>query len=182
MPSSSQAYFEYKFRCQIGGTTIWITLNDGELCFDYLAELNTKTNAVQQDIQNAEYLISIWEDVSFRGGVLQWLRGEEGILLDQQRIVIASMKDFELALFGQIKTLLQNPITAEKSLRLTRINNLRETMESTKKQWLSDTYQLIVTKMERLQYELFVLDRMLYSSDFEEMVPFIKDYLSWRLV
>lgn len=176
----SHGYFEYKFHCQIWGTTIGITLNDGELCFDYLARLNTKINAVQQDIQNAEFLISQWQDASFWSWVLAWLKGEESILLDQQSVVIASMQSFEASLFTQIKTLLQKPINAEKKLRLDRINIMRETMESTKKQWLTDSYQLIVTKMEAMQYELFVMDRMLFSADFEEMVPFIKEYLSWR--
>ena len=177
---SSHGYFEFKFRCQIWGSTIGITLNDGELCFDYLAKLNIKINAVQQDIENTDFLIEKGEDIDFWRGILSGLKGEENILLNQQLVVIASMKDFEAALFLQVKTLLQRPISAEKQQRLSRIDIMRETMESIKKQWLTDSYELIVAKMETVQYELFVMDRMLSSNDFEEMVPFMKEYLSWK--
>lgn len=90
------------------------------------------------------------------------------------------MMDFETALFQQVKDLLQRPITSEKQHLLSRINIMRETMQTTKKQGSKDTYTLIVTKMEDLQYRLFVMDRMLFASDFEEIVPFVKEYLSWR--
>jgi len=172
-------YFEYKFRCEISGTSIWISLDGWVLCFDFLENINAEITPLKKDIENAQIFVDQWVDVEYWKGIQSSLQSNMDILEQQQNVIITSMADYERTLFARVKELLTNPITSEKKHLLSRVNMLRETMEITKKQWAEDTYKLIVNKMEVFQYRLFVLDRMLFATDFEEIVPFVKQYLSW---
>lgn len=38
-------------------------------------------------------------------------------------------------------------------------------------------FKQLLENMEQLQYKLFLLDRIEFAHDFEELVPFLKEYL-----
>jgi len=177
------SYFESRYRCNIGDWTITISMDAWEQkCFAYLAGIHQQITQVDTDLEQANNFITRWTDTEYRTWIVWTLRGRKSSLQSSQTQTLLAIEDFERSLFNQIKSLLQFYLKQERNWVISDVDSLRGKLLTAKtvgNQLLFEQYR---KDMESLQYKLFLLDRIQFSHDFEELVPFLKEFLyGWSL-
>jgi len=172
------SYFESRYRCNVQSGSITISMNSGEQkCFSYLAGIHTSLLDVQWDILQANNYITRGTDVDYRTTVLSSLTTQQESLENKKNQALIAMQDFERSLYNQIKSLLKFYLADQREGVLSQVEWVRWLLQASKESWNGVLFQQYLNQMESLQYKLFLLDRIQFSHDFEELVPFLKEYL-----
>lgn len=171
-------YFEYKFRCTISPTNITVSLNKTwQKCLDYLSEIDWSLQKIRNDIVQAKSYVWRWADITYRTEVYNTLINQQNLLIASREQTIVAIDDFEQSLFTKIKTLLKFHLDADKQLAIQSIASLRNQLTLARNSGDSQMFRQLLPRMELLQYQLFLLNQIESSSNFEELVPFLKQYL-----
>ena len=153
-------------------------MNTGQQkCFDYLATIHQQLQQVTWDMQQASNYITRGTDVAYRTSINDNLMVQRSDLESQQTQALIAIRDFERSLFNQIKSLLQFYLADQRTWVLSSIERVRVQLENSKTAGNAALFQQYSTNMETLQVKLFLLDRIQFAHDFEELVPFLKEYL-----
>ncbi len=182
--SVANGYFESRYWCNSQTGSLTISMNTWQQkCFDYLASIHQDLTQINTDLTQANNYISFGTDVSYRNSVVETLLDDRDDLRLLQSQAIIAINDFERALFNQIKSLLQFYLAEQRTWVLNSIERLRIQIDTAKRTWNTLQYTQLINNMETLQIKLFMLDRIQFAHDFEELVPFLKKYLygSWQL-
>ncbi len=171
-------YFERKYYCSTSDWAIIVSLRETwQKCFTYLKSLDSTIMTVQHDISLARSYITRWTNVEYWTEVVTSLENKEKLLKRLQSQTILAINDFERSLFNQVKNLLQYHLAWERESVLRDVERKRAQLEWAKAVGKYEEYKQLSQTMEILQYKLFLLDRVQFSHDFEELVPFLKEYL-----
>ncbi len=148
-------------------------------CFSYLAEIDSQITLIEVDMLQAQNYIIRWTDVDYWTLIYEKLERQKLWFTTARDQSLIAINDFELSLFSQIKNLLKFHLSKDKEGVLSDIKKVRISLSESKKAWNELIFQSWLQSMEQLQYRLFLLDRIEFSHDFEELVPFLKEYLYW---
>ncbi len=171
-------YFEWKYYCTVQSSNITVSLSTGtKKCFGHIAETTQSIQQVESDIAQANAFISLWTDVAYRNEVLLTLASQKKSQERTKTQVLLAMSDFERSLFNQIKSLLVFYLSEQRSGVLRSIQSISNQSTVALESWNELSFKNLASTMEWLQYKLFLLDRIQFAHDFEEMVPFLKEYL-----
>ncbi len=148
-----------------------------QTCFWYLGSLHTLLNQVDTDINQANNYITWWTDVAYWTWILWSLTTQRDSLKNRQSQTLLAIEDFERSLFNQIKSLLQFYLKEQRTAIIQSVDNLRVQLVASKTVGNKLMFEQHLKSMESLQYKLFLLDRIQFAHDFEELVPFLKEFL-----
>ena len=179
--SSAFGYFEPRYRCDVSQEEIVVSLqstsNTPQKCFSYLNTLETTIGKLDSDISQAQNYITWWTDVTYRSSIYKALNTQKTALeLSQQQVVVA-MDDFERTLYMKVRRLLKFHLTDDRDTTLADIKQVNKELEKSKLWGYDLLFKQLSAQMEQLQYRLFLLDRIQFAHDFEELIPFLKEYL-----
>jgi len=153
-------------------------MNTGQQkCFTYLSTLTATIDQVDADLLQADNYISRWTDVAYRTSVQWSLRLQRDGIQEKKSQAILAIDDFERSLFNQIKSLLRFYLSEQRTEVLVSVEEVRAELLMAKNDGNTQVFQQHLTTMEWLQVKLFLLDRIQFAHDFEELVPFLKEYL-----
>lgn len=176
-------YFEWKYFCDLNNGNITVSLNEwNQKCFWYLNAFDTSLSQLQQDISQAKSFIDAGSDTEYRSSLVDSLTQEKTKLEVLQSQLLIAISDFEGALFNQIKSLLVFYLAEQRESVLGNVDRLRWHLITARVAGNELQYKQLLNNMEILQYKLFLLDRIQFAHDFEELIPFLKEYLygSWK--
>lgn len=174
------SYFESRYWCTVTPQEITVQMNWGDQkCFSYLAEIDSQITLIEVDMLQAQNYIIRWTDVDYWTLIYEKLERQKLWFTTARDQSLIAINDFELSLFSQIKNLLKFHLSKDKEGVLSDIKKVRISLSESKKAWNELIFQSWLQSMEQLQYRLFLLDRIEFSHDFEELVPFLKEYLYW---
>ncbi len=176
--SYSFSYFESRYWCNVESWSLTISMNSGQhKCFDYLTVINNELIQVGSDLTQASNYITWWTDIDYWKWVQTSLLTQTKSLKAQQTQALIAIRDFERSLFNQIKSLLNYYLADQRTDLLQTIDRVRVELEDSKRVWNEARFQQYLRNMETLQSKLFLIDRIQFAHDFEEMVPFLKEFL-----
>lgn len=144
----------------------------------YLADVNTQLWEVEKNIIAAENHIRLEQDVAYRKGVLSSLYTQRtAVELLQEKLLVA-VNDFELDLFRQIHALVRFQLKGDREKVFAKEEEAKQAMQYAKKTGNIDTLIKEIQIIEYYQKRIALLDRIQFSASFEEMMPFLKEYLN----
>jgi hypothetical protein len=171
-------YFEWKYQCNIDKGQIVVSLTQWNAkCFYYLETLDWDIADIQSDMSQAQQYIAWGTDKDYRAVILVDLQAQKEILTRSKAQLVVAIDDFESSLFVQIKRLLRYYLASQREWVLSNIQRSRTQLMQAKVAGNELWFRELISNMESLQYKLFLLDRIQYAHDFEELVPFLKEYL-----
>lgn len=115
--------------------------------------------------------------MSYRNQVVDSLQDQKNILIKRRSQTLLAVSDFERSLFNQIKSLLVFYLADQRDDVLRSVERVRNQIVAARDIGAEMSFRSLLGTMEGLQYKLFLLDRIQFAHDFEEMVPFLKEYL-----
>lgn len=175
----SSGYFESRYRCTISAGNITVSLQSGnQKCFSYLSTTQISLTELNNDLRQARDFITWGSDVDYWTTVVASLETQKSSLETSRDQTIAAIVDFERALFIQIQSLLEFHLTDDRTSALTGVRTTKEQLIQARLRWDTILFNNLQSTMEWFQHTLFLLDRILFAHDFEEMMPFLKEYLS----
>lgn len=172
-------YFEHRYSCAIGTTSITVSLKQTEThkkCFEYIERIAEKVSILEEDIQTAQWLIGAGRDIAYRNEVVLSLQKEHQQYLLSRQQIITAMDDFERELFIRVKWIVYvylNPRYEELSQTVDKIDEL---LYRTKMQGTIDQYQFVIDKRDQLYRERLILDAIRAASSFETLIVPLRKY------
>ncbi len=178
VPHETQAYFEARYFCVVRNTQITVSLQKtNKLCLDYIRETEQRLDEVNKNIIAAQNHIRLKQDVVYRQWVLTWLQWERTSIQVLKEKLVVAIDDFEWDLFRKIHALVRYQLKGDREKVFAR---REDAMSQARKSKSSGDVHWFVRATQRVEYyqkRVHLLDRIHFAQSFEEMMPFLKEYL-----
>lgn len=177
--SFSYWYFENRYYCRINKESINVSLKKWvwyDSCLEKIKAIDSKIENNTVNINLSNGYINKWEDVEYWSSLKAQLTLEKSALVELKSNLLFFMNSFEETLFLKIKKLLYYHYKDDKE----RIDNKIKQMNKMKQLFLSrwNTKQLREYNeiISNLYKNKVIINNILQSNNFEEMVPFLRMY------
>ena len=174
----SYGYFEWKYFCSVKGNAIDVSITTGDQkCFPYLEQLSTRINVLEEDISTAEGHIKAEKDISYWIQVKQDLEKKKNILKNLRDQFVVAIDDYEKELFLKVKSLVGYYLMPKREEIVQKIQQAQSLLFRLKLAGDEKNFAFVVSKMDRLEIKLALLDRIKFAHTFAELIPPLKQYL-----
>ncbi|MEF2175352.1 MAG: hypothetical protein V3575_02675 [Candidatus Absconditabacteria bacterium] len=174
---SSWGYFEYKYYCKKQDSKIWVSQSAGDnyvKCFDLIKQIDNQRKLGIENIQKAQQHIKDGQDVDFYKNLQLEIKRSIDYGDLTKDTIIKSMSFFENELFVKFKKVLDYHITQragniDKSLITYKAFLSTKLQEGDKSGFLE--YR---NKIELKTTEKIIIQNMLQSTNFQELMPLVQ--------
>ena len=174
----SYGYFEWRYFCSVQGNVIDVSIATGDQkCFPYLEQLSTRIDVLEEDINSANVHIKAEKDISYRTQVKEDLEKKKDILKNLRDQFIVAIDDYEKELFFKVKSLVGHYLMPKREEIVKKIQQSYSLLFRLKLAGDEKNFAFVVSKMDQLEMELTLLDRIKFAHTFAELIPPLKQYL-----
>lgn len=177
------AYMEDVVFCTLWKNSITVTLErqHNHKCSEYLSVLSQVINSEYNDILAIQKLIKQWYDVEYWKEIRETKREKLKKILTIKEQIETAIAEFDLNLFVKMKDYIVYTVTPYQTKYkkvLKNLNNLKD-----KWQILSND---IKKKMDYLQEDITVIDRIFDSTDYDTLIKnfnrhlYLKNQIEWK--
>lgn len=171
-------YFEWKYFCSVEGNTIDVSIATGDQkCFPYLEQLSTRIDVLDEDISTAGVHIKAENDLAYRIQVKQDLEKKRDILKTLRDQFVTAIDDYEKELFFKVKSLVGHYLMPKREEVVQKIQQAYSLLFRLKLAGDEKNFAFVVSKMDYLETQLLLLDRIKFAHTFAELIPPLKQYL-----
>ena len=127
---SVNSYFEHTYFCGIDGSSISVSIQEGDkLCFDYLASMAATIAELDADIIRAQSYVNVGtdDDRAYREGILVDINRQRQDRISLRERLVVAVDDYEWDLFLRIKGLVSFYLKPEREVifdKITQANSL----------------------------------------------------------
>ncbi len=175
------AYFEYKYYCVINSDNISVSLSKKDnykKCMDLIKDIDQKIYDIDDNISIADKYIKKNWDKEYWLWVKEDLTKKKNNLNFLDAKIKSSMILFENSLFVKVKKVLDYYLTKELLNVSANILLVHDKISEAKRLSDGDKLKENIKIMEERVVKKYLLEWILNSDDFEQMVPLLKNRLA----
>ncbi len=175
-------YFEYKYWCKFDNQKIIISLmqedQDFQKCVDVLWKISYKIKEIEQNIKTASKYAA-WGDIFWKNVLVE--NEKQKYKLQQLREdLLNKVEMFEKKYFEKIKKIIDNYIYKQKNVYLSEKKFILQQMNDYLRKGDAESYKKLRMQLDSIIVILTILDKVLISQNFEEMIPNLKMFLKLK--
>lgn len=178
-------YFEYRYYCTIQ-SNISITISikpeqdSTQKCLSYVQVLDQNIKYYSKQIKIAQDNINQWQFTDYRESYIE----DTQVKLLQSRFLhkqlIKSMNKFEIDLFQKTMMYINYRLKSTNKNLQSSVDYYEAQMVSTIEAWESGSLQNIIQDYNSKKVKLDIINRILKSTNFNELMPLYTLYQQWK--
>lgn len=177
-PARVEAYFEARYFCEVKARQITVTLQKTDkLCLSYVHETSKRSKELADNIAAAQNHIRLKQDVEYWQWVSTALQLERAGIESLKEKMLAAITDFERDLFRKIHALVRYQLKWDREKVFAKDAEITQQWVIAKESGDLNALVLAIQRREYYQKRIALLDRIHFAASFEELMPFLKEYL-----
>lgn len=175
------AYFEDKYYCNIWQTQISVSLKLWDWyqkCMTLLYDMKYKIKNLEENILSAEWYVKKWDDVKYWNKLIDEFQVKINSLIKTRESIIKYMRNFESTLFLKIKKLLYYNLKKDKGQVDKESLDIDLSLNDAIQKWDIIKYQQYKKQYDYISLKSVLIDRILITENFNDMIPLLRVYIN----